>query len=105
MLATYNGKEYEKFIFKFNEDFNKYTVRSVVTGDISGLNFTVLDIGIVAHITDNGAELEVFSTKFDKNSVTVIQDKAITSDMQLFTHNGKALVADGTKLKQLSLTA
>lgn len=93
---------YDKLIFRFADDFSSYDLR--VTPDIAstGIDFTVLDTGVVLHLTDEDA-LEVFARHKGSDHVKIIQDAAVQSDVKLFHIGAQALLARGSKLYKISL--
>lgn len=95
IIGNHNGK-YDKFIFKINEDFNKYELRKVEDVSYTGINFVVLDNGIVVHITEE-EKMEIFSNKFQRNDVKVI-DNNVSGDMILFKNGTKVLFTKDKKM-------
>ena len=89
VIGNKKGK-YDKFIIKLNSEFNSYLIRKVDDIFYSGINFVVLDNGIVIHINEN-EELEIFSNKKDKNTIKVISNSIITGDMRLFKNGTQVL--------------
>ena len=102
IIAGNDGTNYVKFIFKFKSDFSDYTVIKTTPQDFPSLNFTVLDTGVFIHINEE-LELEAMPSHWQKSTITKVSDKSLTSNMQLFTADGKALVSAGNKLYQLSM--
>jgi len=101
VIASQKGK-YDKFILKFDEKFSSYSIRKVEDISYCGINFAVLDNGIVIHINEN-EEIEIFSNKKDKNTVKVIDSSVISGDMKLFNDGAKVVFAQGKKLYQLKM--
>ena len=69
--------EYDKFIIKFKKDFSSYTIRHVKNVAYTGINFVVLDKGIVVHINED-ENLEVFSNSTSTGCM-VIASKSLSS--------------------------
>jgi hypothetical protein len=96
------GGRYDRVVFRFAEDFGSYDSR--VTQDVSApdINFTVLDTGVVLHLTDEGA-LELFSRRKDAPEVQTFQDPGVGADARLFHAGAQALVARGAKLHKFTM--
>ena len=96
------GGRYDRVVFRFAEDFGSYDSR--VTPDVSApdINFTVLDTGVVLHLTDEGA-LELFSRRKDAPEVQTFQDPGVGADARLFHAGAQALVARGAKLYKFTM--
>ena len=101
VIGSKNGK-YDKFIMKFDKQFATYSQRKVENIAYSGINFTVLDNGIVVHINEN-EEIEIFSNQKDSNKVKVVDNDAIDGDMKLFSDGVKVVFAKGKKLYGLKM--
>ena len=99
VIGSKKGK-YDKFILKFDDKFSTYSIRKIEDISYSGINFAVLENGIVVHINDN-EEVEIFSNKKDANKVKVIDSSAISGDMRLFNDGVKIVFAKGKKLYRL----
>lgn len=94
--------QYDRLVFRFTEDFSDCDVRLTSDVMLTSINFTVLDSGIVLHLTDED-ELEVFSQLKGSNKVKVIHDPALQSDAKLFHTGTQALIARGNKLYKLKM--
>ena len=94
--------EYDKFILKFDDKHASYSLRKVEDISYCGINFTVLENGIVAHINEN-EEIEIFSNKKESNTLKVINDDVISGDMKLFNDGVKVLFSKGKKLYSLKM--
>lgn len=102
IVIAHQQGEYTKFILKFDDKFTSYSVRKVEKITYSGINFIVLDNGIVVHINEE-EELEIFSNKKDSADVRVIDSDTITGDMKLFQDGMKVMFAKGEKLYSLKM--
>jgi serine/threonine protein kinase len=102
MVVGAKRGRYDKLIFRFVDDFSSYDSRA--TPDISSTNidFTVLDSGVVLHITDEDS-LEVFSRLKGSSNVKSIQDSSIRGDVRLFHIGAQALIARGSKLYKIGM--
>jgi serine/threonine protein kinase len=101
VIGSKSGK-YDKFILKFDEKFSSYSLRKVDDISYCGINFTVLDNGVVVHINEN-EEIEIFTNKKDSNKVKIVDSSIISGDMKLFNDGVKVVFAKGKKLYKLSM--
>jgi len=102
IVVIASGGNYDKLIYRFAADFNAYDLRRLTDVTITGIEFTVLDTGVVLHLTDEN-ELEIFSASRGSASTRTINDPALDDDVRLF-HTGKqALLARDNKLYKMSL--
>jgi serine/threonine protein kinase len=101
IIANKKGK-YDKFIFKLSEDFNSYELRKIDDISYTGINFTVLDNGVVIHINEN-EEIEIFLNKIGKNNVKVIDSSSIRGDMRLFHDGAKVLFSEKEKIYRIQM--
>jgi hypothetical protein len=88
---------YDKLIFRFSDDFSGYDLRVVQNVSSTDINFTVLDGGVVLHLTEEGS-LEVFSRHKNSSHIKTIQDPSIEGDTRLFHRGTQALMARGRRL-------
>jgi hypothetical protein len=93
---------YDKLIFRFADDFSGYDLRLVPDVSSISINFTVLDSGVVLHMTDEDT-LEVFSRLKDSSNIKAIQDPSIEGDVRLFHTGLQALIARGSKLYKVRM--
>jgi hypothetical protein len=101
VIASKKGK-YDKFVLKFDDKFSTYSLRKVDDISYVGINFTVLDNGIVVHINEN-EELEIFSNKKDSSTIKVIDNSLISGDMKLFNDGVQVMFSKGKKLYKLKM--
>ena len=101
VIGSKKGK-YDKFILKFDDKFLTYSIRKVDDISYNGINFTVLENGLVVHINDN-EEVEIFSNKKDANKVKVIDSSVISGDMRLFSDGARVVFAKGKKMYRLKM--
>jgi len=80
VLATKEGETFH-YILKFTDSFDKYVARKDVT-PYNELNFVVLDTGLVVRIA-KGGRLELFRSSYDHKEISIIEDRAIETTMQL----------------------
>jgi hypothetical protein len=101
VIARQKGK-YDKFILKFNSKFSSYSLRKIDDISYCGINFTVLDNGVVVHINEN-EEIEIFFNKEDSNTLKVIDSPLISGDMKLFNDGNHVIFSKGKKLYKLKM--
>ena len=101
IIGSKKGK-YDKFIFKFNENYSSYSLRKVENISYVGINFTVLDNGIVVHINEQ-EEVEVFSNKKDSSKIKIIDNNVINGDMKLYKDGTQVLFSKGNKMYRLKM--
>ena len=94
---------YDKFIFKIDDNFSTYSLRKETNiSNYCGINFIVLDNGIVVHINEN-EELELFNNKKESTSVKIIDSNIISGDMKLFQDGVKVLFSKNKKLYRMRM--
>jgi serine/threonine protein kinase len=101
IIGSKKGK-YDKFIFKFKEDFSTYKLRIVNDISYQGINFVVLDNGITVNLTEN-EEIEIFSNKESSTTVKVISNDTISNDMQLFKNGTQVIFTQGKELYRIKM--
>lgn len=85
VMASKKGV-YNRFVFRIDDNFEKYDCRQTENVPFEAINFTVNDAGITVLITED-EKLEAFSNKINSASVKMIENKLIETDMRL-THDG-----------------
>jgi len=95
IVATASGT-YDRLTFVFSADHASYTLRAPVR-DVTpaGLNFIVLDNGIIVHLNED-EDLEVSAITSDK--VRLLKDPALGNDMRLVRHGGRVAFVRGNKV-------
>jgi hypothetical protein len=101
VVVTTEGR-YDKLIFRFSDDFSGYDCRRLDDIVSTGIEFTVLDSGIVLHLAEDGG-LEVFPNVRDSAKIRVIRDQALDEDLRLFHTGTQALIAKGPGLYKIRL--
>lgn len=101
VIANKKGR-YDKFIFKLSDDFKTYELRKVDDVSYTGINFTVLDNGVVVHANEE-EEIEIFLNKLGKNNVKVIDSRNVTGDMRLYSDGVKVLFAEKDKMYRMQM--
>jgi hypothetical protein len=93
---------YNRWIFRFDREFQTYDTRVIPDVKPEGLNFVVLDSGICVSMTENET-IEVFSNAKGANKFRVVADPSLSGEMRLFKKGGKVVFTKGDKLYSLSL--
>jgi len=104
ILMTVGTKKgsYRRWVFVLQTDFSSYVVREAKDiASYTGLNFTVLESGICAHI-DEEERLELFQNKPGGSQTKIIDDPAVPSGRMLCRCGTNVLFAQGSKLYKLS---
>jgi hypothetical protein len=101
VVVTTEGR-YDKLVFRFAKDFDSYDVRKLPDVTNPGIEFTVLDTGVVLHLIDDD-RLEVFSSMKNSMKFSVLEDEALRVDLKLFHTGRQALMAKGRKLYKFKL--
>lgn len=101
VVGNKNGV-YDRLVFRFGEDYKHYDLR--IVGDItpSGLNFVVLDSGVVVCLNEDDA-LEVFRSDTTSASVQYVEDPVLGGDMTLARKNGQLVFYRENKLYRMSM--
>jgi hypothetical protein len=94
--------QYDKLIFKFNEDHSKYTTRLIEDIDYLPINFIVLDNGVCIMINEDDS-VEIFLNRIDKDDVKRIEDPDVDTTMKLFKDGVNALFTKGNKLYSIKM--
>jgi hypothetical protein len=102
IVIAAKGGSYDKLVFRFADDFSSYDLRLVPDVSSVGINFTVLDSGVVLHMTDED-NLEVFSRLKDSSNIKAIRDPSIEGDVRLFHTGSQALIARNNKLYRIRM--
>lgn len=96
MLLAFDGHKYDKVIIKFDDNYDTYTVKILEDTEYNSLNFTVLDNGIAAFISES--DMELFFNMIDKSDTKTIKNSPIDSSMSLFKDGIVLMFAKGKKL-------
>ena len=99
-----SGGRYDKYVFRFAKDFSSHDARMLTDVAATDIEFTVLDTGVVLHLTDDD-KLEIFSSVKDSARLSVVDDKALKDDLKLFHTGAQALMAKGRTLYRFKLAS
>jgi hypothetical protein len=92
--------KYDRFVFRFDENFATHDYRKIENVTYLGLNVAVGDQGICLLI-DESEKLETFTNKVN-SGVQVLGDPVIASDMKLYHEDNKMLFIKGNKLYSIT---
>lgn len=101
-VGARDGK-YDRFVLRFDDEFQTYDVRVVEDIAPSGLNFITLATGICVALTEDET-LEAFSARKGATNIRVVEDAALGNDMRLAKVGGKAGFTRGGRVYQVSLS-
>jgi len=102
MVTGVKGGKYDRFVFRFDEDFTSYDTRKVLDVGPAAINFVTLDHGICACLNEE-EKLELFSNKKGDPKLKIVEDPILGGDMILFKLGGRVAFARGDKLYRLSM--
>ena len=96
MVIVTDAGRYDRLAFVFDTNFDAYKVRPSVLDIVpAGLNFVVLDNGVVVHLNED-EELEVWALTSD--TVRKVKDPALGNDMRLVKYGGKVAFIRDNKI-------
>ena len=88
MVIAAQGGTYDRFVFRFDEEFSSYDTRVVKDIPLVGINFVTLDSGICVCM-DEEERLEVFSARKGSSGMKLVDDDALGGDMRLVKDHGR----------------
>ncbi len=101
VVGAKNGT-YDRMIFRFDENYATYDLRTVKDITPSGLNFVTLASGVCVSMTEE-ERVEAFSAKKGSQGLKVVEDPALGNDMRLLKVSGKVGFERAGKIYQMSL--
>jgi len=101
ILAGYKDGIHDKIVVKFDENYSSYVIRIFEDVDYLESNFDVLDSGICVHMIEDH-KIELFYSKFEDNSVKLIEDFKIDASMIIIARGNSAAVVIEKKLYKIS---
>jgi len=102
MVVGAKDGRYDRHVFRFDEDFATYDLRTIPDITPTGLNFVTLASGVCVSITEE-EKIEAFSAKKGSQGLKVVEDPAVGNNMRLLKVNGKVGFERGGKIYQMSL--
>jgi len=99
MVIGHKNGQYDRLVFRFSPStgYKEHDVRTVEDISPTGLNFTVLDTGVAACLTEE-EHLELFAAKRGHASVKDIEDKVLGSDLVLGCRGNNVVFWRGGKV-------
>ena len=104
MVVVATAGRYDKYVFRFAKDFGSYNLRRQLDVATTDIEFTVLDTGVVLHLTDDD-RLEVFSNAKESAKLSLLDDPVLKDELKLFHKGTQALLAKGRKLYKFRLVS
>lgn len=104
MVVVATSGRYDKYVFRFAKDFASYDLRRLSDVATTDIEFTVLDTGVVLHLTDDD-RLEVFSHTKDSARISLLDDPVLKDELKLFHKGTQALLSKGRKLYKFKLVS
>jgi hypothetical protein len=102
MVVGLKNGQYDRLVIRFAKDWKNYDVRVVKNITHVGLNFVVLDKGVVICINED-EDVEAFTNRVAASDVRIIKDPIISGDMRLFKRGSQLLFARGNKLYSMTM--
>lgn len=102
MVIGFKKGVYNRWVFRFDNEFQSYDTRVIPDIQPSSLNFVTLDSGICVSMTEDET-LELFSNVKGANKSRVVTDPVLSGEMRLHKNGGKVLFTKEDKLYSLSL--
>jgi hypothetical protein len=102
VIVARRSGEYDRFVFRFAPDYQKYDLRKVENITYTGINFTVNDVGVCTLLNEE-EKIEAFSNKKDAGTVKILDDPAIESDMRLYHSGTKIVFTRANKLYSITM--
>lgn len=102
MVVGFKKGVYNRWIFRFDDEFQTYDTRIIPDIKPEGLNFVTLDSGICVSMTEDET-LELFPNAKGVNKSRVVSDPMLSGDMKLYKKGGKVVFVRDNKLYSLSL--
>ncbi len=101
VIIGVNSGKYDRYVFRFYDNYQKYNLRKVENVDYSGINFTVGDNGICLLMTED-EKLEIFRND-DSTSLKILDDPAISNDMRLCHEGSTMMFYKGKELFEIKM--
>ena len=93
----------DRLVFRFDDTFSTYDLRTVADVLSSDLNFIVTDAGVCVLLDETNDCLELISVRKGSTQMKTITDNLIGGDMRLFKSGAQVLVARGDKVYQMRM--
>ena len=103
---TIKGKvqnlEYNRYVYRFDSNYQTYDVKSRVTQGFDTINFTVLDGGICVSINED-QNVILFKNKKDDPLVKIIDDPEIRDNIRLYKDGKQTMITIGDTLYSIKM--
>ena len=100
VVAEHNGV-YNRYIYRFDSQHQKYDSRIISDVGVSEVNFCVLDSGMCLHFHKDDT-LEILPNKINHPNAALVTDNAINNECRLFAVGNKAMYFYRHKIDQFS---
>lgn len=102
VVARRKDDGYDRLVFRFDEGFNRYDLRTVEDVPLQGLNFVTLDSGVCVCLNED-EKLEVFSERMGSQGLRLIEDPNLGGDMTLVKIGGRVAFFRGSSLYRMQM--
>jgi len=102
MVITNKGGKYNKYIIRLASAYDGYDIKEYKDVNYSGINFTVLDNGICAHLNEDD-KLVLFPAQRNNNQAKEVEDDVLDGDMRLFSCGVQTMFYKGNKAYSIKM--
>lgn len=102
MIIGFKENKYHRFIFRFNNLYDKYDIRIIEDIQYPHINFVTLENGVVVSLDENNC-FEIFFNKIGDNKIKVVDDKNVKIKMILSKYDLGALFYKGDSLYSIKM--
>ena len=100
IVVGIKGGKYDKFIYKFADDYQTHALRTISDIGYNGINFTVREDGMCLHMNED--ELEVFKNVNDSDQLVSVTDPALNGAVRLLHSGTQSMFAVQNKIYKFS---
>lgn len=101
IIIGYKEGKYDEFILKFNGNCSKYSIQKQEDIDFVGINFTVLDNGLV--VTFEDGYVRIFFDNIGSNEVKIIKNDSINPKMRICSDENQVRYTEGNRLYSIKM--
>ncbi len=94
--------QYDRLVFRFDATLKQYDLRTVPDITPAGVNFTVLDTGVVALMNED-EDIELFAKSLGSSTLKILRDKSIDGSCRLFSRGAQTLFARNDTLYKITI--
>lgn len=102
IVAIDSSGKTDQLILRLDDKFETYDLRKHENITFTGINFIVLDNGVCVSINPS-EQVELFSNGINSQSLKIVDDPVVSSDMKLYKSGTKVLFATDSKLYSFKL--